>query len=140
GWGGWERGQGRAMGGGSNTKQKHVGQDGVLFTPVLKERQIEAVKFLNDNVFATPAWILNPEILRRIETNGALARVKTAQQLILSQLMNPARFARLIEQEARDGDKAYRPVDFLADLRKGVWGEVNGTAAAPKIDAYRRNL
>jgi hypothetical protein len=31
-------------------------------------------------------------------------------------------------------------VDFLADVRKGVWGEVNGTAAAPKIDAYRRNL
>jgi hypothetical protein len=55
-------------------------------------------------------------------------------------LMNPARFARLVEQEAIDGDKAYRPVDFLADVRKGVWGEVNGTAAAPKIDAYRRNL
>jgi len=56
-------------------------------------------------------------------------------------LMNPARFARLIEQEAMDGDKAYRPVEFLADVRKGIWGEVNGTgAAAPKIDAYRRNL
>jgi hypothetical protein len=56
-------------------------------------------------------------------------------------LMSPARFARLIEQEAIDGDKAYRPVDFLADVRKGVWGELNGTTAvAPKIDAYRRNL
>ncbi len=31
-------------------------------------------------------------------------------------------------------------MDFLADVRKGDWGEVNGTAAAPKIDAYRRNL
>jgi hypothetical protein len=47
----------------------------------------------------------------------------------------------LIEQEALDGEKAYRPVDFLADVRKGIWGEVNGMAtAAPKIDAYRRNL
>ncbi|MGH9801805.1 MAG: hypothetical protein ACRD82_15695, partial [Blastocatellia bacterium] len=34
---------------------------------------------------------------------------------------------------------AYRPVDFLADVRKGIWGELNGTAAI-KIDAYRRNL
>ena len=130
-----------ALVGSFNTQQKHVGQDGVLFTPVPKERQIEAVRFLNDNVFATPAWMLNPEILRRIETNGALTRVRTAQQTILSQLMSPARFARLIEQEAIDGDKAYRPVDFLTDVRKGIWGEVNGTvAAAPKIDAYRRNL
>ena len=46
--------------------------------------------------------------------------------------MSPARFTRMIEQEAIDGDKAYRPVDFLADVRKGVWGEVNGTAAAPR--------
>jgi hypothetical protein len=136
-----EMGHVTAIVGGFNTQQKHVGQDGLLFTPVPKERQIEAVKFLNDNVFATPAWMINPEILRRIETNGSLNRVKLAQQLILMQLMSPQRFARLIEQEAMDGDKAYRAVDFLADVRKGVWGEVNGASAvSPKIDAYRRNL
>jgi Met-zincin/Domain of unknown function (DUF5117)/Domain of unknown function (DUF5118) len=135
-----EMGHVAALVGGFNTQQKHVGQEGAIFTPLPKERQVEAVKFLNDSVFATPAWILNPDILRRIEPNGALTRVRAAQQIILSQLMSPARFARLIEQEAIDGDKAYRPVDFLADVRKGVWGEVNGTAAAPKIDAYRRNL
>ncbi|HEX5082300.1 MAG TPA: zinc-dependent metalloprotease, partial [Blastocatellia bacterium] len=135
-----EMGHVTAIVGGFNTQQKHVGQDGALFMPVPKDRQIEAVKFLNDNVFATPAWILNPEILRRIEPNGSLTRVRAAQLIILSQLMSSARFARLIEQEAIDGGKAYRPVDFLADVRKGVWGEVNGTAAAPKIDAYRRNL
>jgi hypothetical protein len=135
-----EMGHVAALVGGFNTQQKHVGQEGAIFMPLPKERQVEAVKFLNDSVFATPAWILNPDILRRIEPNGALTRVRAAQQIILSQLMSPARFARLIEQEAIDGDKAYRPVDFLADVRKGVWGEVNGTAAAPKIDAYRRNL
>src|SRR5215470_14326145 len=119
-----------AIVGGFNTQQKHVGQDGVLFTLVPKERQTEAVRFLNDNVFATPAWMLNPEILRCIEPDGALARVRTAQQMILSQLMNSARFTRLIEQEAMGGDKAYRAVDFLSDVRKGIWGEVNGTAVA----------
>lgn len=136
-----EMGHVAAIVGGFNTQQKHIGQDGVLFTPIPKERQMEAVKFLNDNVFATPTWMLNPEILRRIETNGALGRIRAAQQITLMQLMSPSRFTRLIEQEAMDGDKAYRPVDFLADVRKGVWGEVNGAgAAAPKIDAYRRNL
>ena len=68
-----------ALVGAFNTQQKHIGQDGVLFTPVPKERQIEAVKFLNENVFATPTWMLNPEILRRIETNGALTRVRAAR-------------------------------------------------------------
>lgn len=125
--------------GGFNTQQKHIGQDGVLFTPISKARQAEAVAFLNDNAFATPTWMLNPEILRRIETNGALDRVKTAQQMLLNSLLSSTRFARLVEQEAIDGDQAYRPVDFLADVRKGIWSEVNGTGAV-RVDAYRRNL
>jgi hypothetical protein len=134
-----EMGHVAAIVGGFNSQQKHIGQDGVLFTPIAKERQMEAVKFLSDNVFATPTWLLKPEILRRLETNGALDRVKMVQQFILMQLMSASRFARLVEMEAMDGDAAYRPVDFLADVRKGVWGEVNG-AGAIKIDAYRRNL
>lgn len=134
-----EMGHVAAIVGGFQTQQKHVGQDGVLFTPISKERQAEAVKFLSDNVFATPTWLLNPEVLRRIETNGSLDRVKLAQQMALNQLLSSTRFARLVEQEAIDGDKAYRPVDFLADVRKGVWGELNGTASV-KSDAYRRNL
>jgi hypothetical protein len=136
-----EMGHVAAIVGGFNSQQKHIGQDGVLFSPISKERQAEAVKFLNDNVFATPSWMINPEILRRIEPNGTLDRVKSAQQSILTSLMNQPRFARMVEQEAIDGDKAYRPVDFLADVRKGVWTELNGSGAgAVKIDAYRRNL
>ncbi|MGH9844443.1 MAG: zinc-dependent metalloprotease [Blastocatellia bacterium] len=134
-----EMGHVAALVGGFNSQQKHIGQDGVLFTPIPKERQMEAVKFLGDNVFATPAWLLRPEILRRLEASGALDRVKMAQQITLMQLMSPSKFARLVEMEAMDGDRAYRPVDFLADVRKGVWGEVNG-AGAIRIDAYRRNL
>jgi len=134
-----EMGHVAAIVGGFNTQQKHIGQEGVLFTPISKERQMEAVKFLNDNVFSTPEWIIKPEILRRIETNGSLDRIRLAQQMILAQLLSSTRFTRLIEQEAIDGEKAYRPVDFLADVRKGIWSEANG-AGVVKIDAYRRNL
>jgi hypothetical protein len=134
-----EMGHVAAIVGGFQTQQKHIGQEGLLFTPISKERQAEAVKFLSENVFATPTWMLNPEVLRRIEASGSLDRVKLAQQMMLNQLLSSARFARLVEQEAMDGDKAYRPVDFLADVRKGVWGELNGTAPV-KSDAYRRNL
>ncbi len=136
-----EMGHVSAIVGGVSSQQKHIGQDGALFTPIPKERQMAAVKFLNDNVFATPAWMIKPEILRRIEPNGALDRIRSAQLMILTQLMSSSRFARLVEQEAIDGDNSYRPVDFLAEVRKGVWTELNGTGAgAVKIDAYRRNL
>jgi len=124
--------------GGFNSQQKHAGQDGVRFTPVPREKQVAAVRFLNENAFTTPTWAIRPEILRRIEPTGVLGRVNTAQERVLNSLLSNARFARLVEQEAIDGPAAYRPADFLADVRKGIWREI---AAGPvHIDAYRRNL
>jgi len=124
--------------GGFNSQQKHAGQEGVRFTIVPKERQAAAVRFLNENAFATPTWALRPEILRRIEVVGALARVNTAQERVLNSLLNNARFDRLVEQEALDGVASYKPADFLFDVRKGIWSELD--AGPVKIDVYRRNL
>ncbi|MBI3209673.1 MAG: zinc-dependent metalloprotease [Candidatus Solibacter usitatus] len=124
--------------GGYDSVQRHGGQKGTRFSPVTRERQAEAVKFLNENAFTTPAMFFKPEILQRIEPSGSLDRIKTAQMRILTTLLAAQRLQRLVEQEASGGAKSYRPVDFLADLRKGVWKEIfNGDV---KVDAARRNL
>jgi len=125
--------------GGFNSQQKHAGQDGVRFVIVPKEKQAAAVRFLNENAFATPTWALKPDILRRIEPAGALARVNAAQERVLNSLLNNNRFDRLVEQEAIDGAAAYKPADFMSDLRRGIWSELEG-AAPVHIDVYRRNL
>ncbi|HEY8412315.1 MAG TPA: zinc-dependent metalloprotease [Pyrinomonadaceae bacterium] len=129
-----------AIVGGFNSQQKHAGQEGVRFTIVPKDRQAAAVHFLNENAFATPSWALKPDILRRIEPAGAMARVNAAQERILNSLLNNARFDRLVEQEAIDGTAAYRPADFMSDLRRGIWSEIEPGARVLRIDVYRRNL
>jgi hypothetical protein len=53
--------------------------------------------------------------------------------------LSTTRIARLVEQEALDGATAHRPLDFLADVRKGVWSEIQRDVAV-KVDAYRRNV
>jgi Met-zincin/Domain of unknown function (DUF5117) len=124
--------------GGFNSQTKHIGQEGLVFHIIPKEKQIEAVKFLSDNAFKAPKFALDTEVLRRIEPTGALNRVRTNQQRVLGTLLQPARLQRMIEQEALDGPLAYRPIDFLADLRKGIWSELD--TAQVSIDPYRRNL
>jgi Met-zincin len=57
---------------------------------------------------------------------------------VLTNLLSSPRFVRLVEQEAIDGISAYTPSEFLADVRKGVWKELD--APQVKIDAYCRNL
>jgi hypothetical protein len=124
--------------GGFNSQEKVVGQEGRVFNLIPKEKQKEAVKFLTDNAFVTPAWMIDEEILRRIEPVGVIDRIHTAQNRVLTQLLNSARFARLMEQETLDGTLAYSPVEFLASVRKGIWKELDATAV--KVDPYRREL
>jgi len=124
--------------GGFNSQEKTVGQEGRIFNLIPKERQQAAVRFLLDNAFTTPNWMLDEEILRRIEVVGAIDRVHSAQNRVLTTLLNSARFARLVEQEALDGGLAYSPVEFLATVRKGIWRELEGPQV--KIDVFRREL
>jgi hypothetical protein len=124
--------------GGVDSQDKHAGQDGVRFTSVPKDRQKEALKFLSENAFETPMMFIKPELLRRMEPAGALARIRAAQLRVLTTVMAPQRFARLVEQETIDGSAAYTPTEFLADVRVGVFGEM--LQSSVKIDAYRRNL
>ena len=129
-----------AIVGGFSSQQKNIGQQGVLFTPMLAReagggRPVPQRQRVSDaDVGDQPA-----EILRRIEPVGVLDRVRTGQLRVLNSLLSSARIGRLVEQETLDGPAAYRPLDFLADVRKGVWSEFyNG--APIKVDAYRRNL
>ena len=94
--------------------------------------------FLNDHAFTTPMFLVDPEILRRIEPVGVLDRIRTSQARVLRTLMSGDRLARLVEQEAIDGDVAYAPTDFLADLRGGLWRELDEPEV--RIDAFRRNV
>lgn len=127
-----------AIVGGFQSQQKVAGQEGPRFAPIPRARQAEAVQFLSAHAFATPSFVIKPEILRRIEPTGALERVRNSQQRVLTSLLAGPRIARLVEQEAIDGAAAYRATDFLADVRTGVWSELD--AASVKIDPYRRNL
>jgi hypothetical protein len=128
-----------AIVGGYNSQQKHIGQNGVRFSLIPRAKQEGAVKFLVDQAFYAPRWALNPDVLRRIEPVGVLDRIEASQTRVLNSLLSSARVLRLVEQDAIDGTAAYAPLDFLADVRKGVWSEIYAATPTP-IDAYRRNL
>jgi hypothetical protein len=125
--------------GGFDSQEKYVGQQGIVFTPIARDRQTKAVQFLNSNAFRTPMWLIKPDILRRIEPTGVVQRIEVAQRRVLNSLLSTPRVERLVEQDALDGAAAYHPTDFLADVRHGVWSEIYAEGPIV-VDAYRRNL
>ena len=125
--------------GGFDSEPKVGLAQGVRFTPLSKARQQEAVAFLNENVFKTPAWLLPAEILRKVEPTSGQTRVLALQQGALNSALSAARMTRLQEHEAILGDQAYTVAQLLADVRGGIFAELAAEAGI-KIDPYRRNL
>jgi hypothetical protein len=119
--------------------EKYPDQSGVIHQPVPRARQAEAVRFLNENAFATPTYFLDTAVLRRIEPTGFVERIRTRQTALLNTLLQDSRLSRLAEQGATmPAGTAYTLTDLLDDLRGGIFSEVG--AARPSVDAYRRNL
>jgi hypothetical protein len=112
-------------------------QLGNIYVPVPKNIQKEAMAYLNKETFSTPTWLLDENILRKIEHAGAIERIRNYQASNINALLDFSRLARLIEAEAMQGKKAYTALELFADLRTGLWSEL---ATGKTIDVYRRNL
>jgi hypothetical protein len=123
--------------GGSWTHHKRFGEEGPIYTPIEREYQQKAMRFIDEHVLQTPAWALDMDMLRRLEHAGAVERIRAYQELAVQRLLNHARLARMIEHEAFLGRSTYRPAEMLDDTRAMVWREVTGRRP---IDTYRRNL
>lgn len=123
--------------GGAESQEKYGGQQGVRFTPLGRARQQAAVKFLNENAFATPTFFLDENILRRIEPVGEVARIVNAQAGIMNSLLQNNRLLRVAEFDGAAKSTGYSVVELLDDVRKGIFSEL---AKGGKIDVYRRGL
>ena len=123
--------------GGVVLTRKRQGQDGVPYEMVSKDRQSRAMEYLNRQVFSTPHWMLESDILDRFQGAGAPDLVRARQVGALGQVLNVDRMKRLVEQEAFHGTDAYTLGEMMDDLRGGVWSELGSNQ---DTDTYRRNL
>jgi hypothetical protein len=126
--------------GGQAVQYKSGSQSGAVYTPLSRARQQEAMRFINENVFQTPTYLIQPAIARRIEAAGMITRITNAQARVLTSLLNDGRLNRLIEGEALAGNRgeSYSLAAMLDDLRRGVWTELSQSRVS--IDPYRRTL
>ncbi|HMP98253.1 MAG TPA: zinc-dependent metalloprotease [Cyclobacteriaceae bacterium] len=123
--------------GGVYEDHKTYDQSGAVYTHVPKTIQKDAMAFLQRETFSTPKWLINQDILSKIEHAGHVERIRAVQSSTLNQLLDASRIARLIEAETIMGNRAYTAMEMMADLRNGIWSELRGNQA---IDTYRRNL
>jgi hypothetical protein len=126
-----------AIVGSAETQEKYG--TGRRFTPTSKERQEQALEYLTASAFQVPAFLLDQEVLFRIQAEGQVARIRQAQAGVLNSLFNENRLNRLIEYEALlPAAQAFTIADLLDSTGDAVWSELSGRNFG--INVYRRNL
>ena len=118
--------------GGVNVDLKTADQAGAVFRVVPKAQQKAALAFLGEQIFTTPEWLQPKDIISRIGPSTVLA---ARQAGTVSSLLSSARLGRLAEAEKFDAANAYPLVEFMADLKRSVFG-----AGGTTPDANRRQL
>ncbi len=122
--------------GGIYETPKTVDQEGAVYEFVPRATQKEAMDFLNKQLFQTPAWLADNNILNRIGNTG-ISLIGTRQDIILARLISSSTMSKLVNMESQLGNQAYKVSDMLNDLKNGIWTEL---AVRKPINVYRRNL
>ena len=122
--------------GGIYDTPKTYDQAGAVYEPVPKVLQQEAVTFLNTQLFQTPMWMLDKNVMTRIRPGAGVDQVRQVQESTLNQLFDYGRMQRLIESSVSN-PAAYRLDELFTDMQNGVWSELR---TKKPIDNFRRNL
>jgi hypothetical protein len=115
---------------------KTVEQSGTVYERNPANRQKEAMKFLSEQLFTTPTWIIDQNILNNTG-DDPLEMINKVQSPTLNRLVSNTTLAKLISAEAADGKDAYKITDFFTDMDAAVFSELKSNK---EIDLYRRNL
>jgi hypothetical protein len=122
--------------GGIYETPKSMDQDGVVYEPTPKKLQKDAVAFLNQQLFTTPTWLLDANIMNRIRPDMGVDFISKIQETTLTSLFGSDRLQRLIEASEKTAN-AYSIDELFTDVRTGIWSELRTRKAT---DAHRRNL
>ena len=119
--------------GGMNENFKTYDQNGQVYSFVSKARQHDALSFFNKQLFTSPFWLVNSTELGKFDNGVIINRIKALQVGTLNSILSPSRLARMYDNEAKNGSKAYTVSDLLSGLRESIF-------AAGRPDVFKRHL
>lgn len=122
--------------GGVYETYKKPSQGGDIYSNVPKIKQQEALKWLQENAFNSPTWLVNTSILTNTEYTGYVEKFRSLQVRSLNRILSLETLGRLQNATIIDQD-SYKLAMFLQELRAGIWSELETNKG---ISIYRRNL
>jgi hypothetical protein len=118
---------------------KSIEETGEVYEPTPKKIQEQSIQFLQNQLFKTPYWLLDKNILNKISSPSSTELIANTQGGVLNSLLSSSRLFRMEAMSDRFGKSiVYGPDELVTDVEKGLWNELSIPQTA--IDPFRRNL
>ena len=110
--------------GGRYETYKKQSQEGPSYLPVERENQKRAMKFITENVFEMPQWLIRRDLIEKFDASGMYERnIRSVQTGVLNDLLSMAALSRMVDA-AYNYENTYRAEELLEDIRKGIFKPV----------------
>ncbi|HEY4289868.1 MAG TPA: zinc-dependent metalloprotease [Puia sp.] len=124
--------------GGRSRTWKSEDAAGDVYEPTPKTLQKEALAWLNEQLFNTPTWLMDPAFANKIIQPEPKNIIQQLQDDAMHRLLDGTTLARLSANVTQFGvQAAYTPDEYFRDLHGYIWG---GLASGKPMDFYRRDL
>jgi len=126
--------------GGAYENLKSTDQKGDVYTLVPKDVQKRAMVFLHKEVFQTPAWLYDKNILNKFSKPAKKNDVQRFQEDAIYQVLKSGILYKMTTETMRFGkEKTYTVDEMLTDFNNGIWSELKTTSPV-MIDQFRRTV
>lgn len=126
--------------GGTYENLKSIDQKGDVYTLVPKDVQKRAMAFLHKEVFQTPTWLYDKNLLNKFSKPTKKEQIQKYQEDAVFQLLRSTRLYRMTIETMRYGkEKTYTIDEMLTDFNNGIWSELK-TGSPVVIDQNRRAI
>ncbi|MBQ4389985.1 MAG: zinc-dependent metalloprotease [Bacteroidales bacterium] len=115
-----------------------VEQEGVKYAPVPKERQKDALNFLNRRLFQKPSWMVEQPYIFNLSDHAEAQYLYPLINSVVSagSLLSLTKLDRMASFAQASSDN-YSPEEYLQDLHKMIFSELD---KGGKVTSYRRYL
>src|SRR5210317_819883 len=109
--------------GGVNEILINKGQENTPYKNLNKAKQFDALSFLDEHLWKTQAWLLDPSIISKIKENGSLEMIQNLQKSALSGILSSKKLNRMLSTNTTLTGEGLSPDELIHSLHSSLFAE-----------------
>jgi hypothetical protein len=104
--------------GGVNETLMNKGQEAIPYKTVSKKQQLNALEFLNKNLWSSPTWLYEKKVVSKIKKNGVLPLISNLQKSAFNRILSVKKLNDMISTENTlqgSGLSVFELIEYLTD-------------------------